>query len=71
MKRVAIMTWYQHKNYGTTLQALALQRVVKKYGYYVEGIDYYSKGYDRETFLEKILDRNRIAEGIHNKKYTL
>lgn len=67
MKRVAIMTWYQHKNYGTTLQALALQRAVKKYGYYVEGIDYYSKGYDRETFLEKILDRNRIAEGIHNK----
>ena len=67
MKKVAIMTWYQHKNYGTTLQALALQKVVKNQGYYVEGIDYYSKGYYRETFLEKILNKQRVEEGIHNK----
>ena len=48
MKKVAIMTWYQHKNYGTTLQALALQRVIENLGYSVEGIDYYSKGYFRD-----------------------
>ena len=67
MKKVAIMTWYQHKNYGTTLQALALQKVIKNLGYYVEGIDYYSNGYYRETFLEKILSKQRIKEGIRNK----
>ena len=67
MKKVAIMTWYQHKNYGTTLQALALQRVIENLGYSVEGIDYYSKGYFRETFLEKILSKNRLKEGLRNK----
>jgi Polysaccharide pyruvyl transferase. len=67
MKKVAIMTWYQHKNYGTTLQALALQKVIENLGYSVEGIDYYSKGYFRETFLEKILSKNRLKEGLRNK----
>lgn len=67
MKKVAIMTWYQHKNYGTTLQAFALQRIIENLGYSVEGIDYYSKGYYRETFLEKILSKNRLKEGLRNK----
>ena len=67
MKKVAIMTWYQHKNYGTTLQALALQKVIENLGYSVEGIDYYSKGYFRETFLEKIVSKNRLKEGLRNK----
>ena len=69
MKKVGIMTWYQHKNYGTTLQAAALVQVVKNLGYEVYGIDYYSKGYDRETFLEKILSFQRIKEGVHNSLY--
>ena len=63
------MTWYQHKNYGTTLQAAALIRVVNNLGYEAQGIDYYSKGYDRESFLEKILSLRRIKEGISNFTY--
>ena len=69
MKKIGIMTWYQHKNYGTTLQAAALIHVIGNLGYEVKGIDYYSKGYDRETFLEKLLSFRRIKEGIYNLIY--
>ena len=61
------MTWYQHKNYGTTLQAMALQKVIKSLGYDAFGINYLSKGYDRETFFEKITSFSRIKEGIYNR----
>jgi len=56
VKKIAIMTWYQHMNYGTALQATALQKVIKNMGYEVEGINYISHiGHTRKTKLEKIL----------------
>lgn len=32
MKKIALMTWYENENYGTSLQAYALQQYLGKYG---------------------------------------
>ena len=47
-KKVAIMTWYTYKNYGTALQASALSHIIKKLGY--------------TSFLIKYLPKGRIEE---------
>lgn len=73
MKKVAIMTWYQHRNYGTSLQAVALIHTIKKLGYEPYGIQYYSEGYERETRLEKMLSARKMKDGmrhfIEGRKY--
>ncbi len=73
MKKVALMTWFQHDNFGTALQAVATTRVVKDMGYMIHGIDYFSKGYDRLTKLDKIMNPMLVKEKIKlvadNRKY--
>ena len=75
MKKVGIMTWYQHHNYGTTLQVVALLYILKKIGYEAKGIDYISKGYNRETKLEKFFSlkniKNKAKHVYESKKYIL
>lgn len=66
MKKIGIMTWYQHKNYGTTLQAFALMNAIHKCGYSPIGIDYTSEGYDRKTRLEKLCSVRKIRDGIRH-----
>ena len=44
MKKVAIMTWYHYKNFGTALQVTALSRIVEKMGYQPEVIQYIPHG---------------------------
>lgn len=63
-KKVGIMTWYQHRNYGTTLQAFALIEAIKGLGFLPEGINYVSEGYNRETKLEKLLSFRKLKEKI-------
>lgn len=67
MKKVALMTWFQHDNYGTVLQSTALKHVVSKLGYHLDGVDYISEGYNRETKVEKILDYKNVLEKIKNR----
>lgn len=55
--RIGIITWFTGPNYGTNLQAIALQYYLRKQGYEVELINCeveseYSK--NRRTFIEKI-----------------
>jgi hypothetical protein len=38
--RIAVITWFQDSNYGTVLQAVALQRALKSKGYDVSLINY-------------------------------
>lgn len=40
MGRVGVITWYSGPNYGTNLQAIALQKVIGKLGYYPELINF-------------------------------
>ena len=61
------MTWYQHRNYGTILQAAAMIYSIKKLGYDAKGINYISSGYDRQTTLEKITSVKKIQDGIKHK----
>lgn len=44
MKKVGIMTWFHHSNYGTILQATALSHSIKKLGYNVELVNYIPDG---------------------------
>ena len=57
MEKVGIITLHRVRNYGSVLQAYALQEVIKKMGYNVELIDYYPK---RLTIYQMLL-------GIKNK----
>lgn len=41
MKKVALMTWYKYRNYGTALQSTALYRIIKYLGYDVRIINYF------------------------------
>ena len=40
MARIGIMTFLHNDNYGSSLQAYALQRVIRTLGYECEHIDY-------------------------------
>lgn len=40
MMRIGIITWFQYENYGTKLQAIALQKYLRKFGHSVELIDF-------------------------------
>ena len=57
MKKVGIITLHRVRNYGSVLQAYALQEQMKKMNYIPELIDYYPK---RLTILE-------MLKGIKNK----
>lgn len=52
MKKIAIMTWWHHANYGTALQAVALTQIIKRLGYDVSVINYipHGKVVGEETF---------------------
>ena len=67
------MTWFQYDNYGTVLQSTAIKHVVTKMGYDLDGIDYVSRGYNRETKIEKFLNvfenKNKVKYKISDKKY--
>ena len=59
MARIGIMTFLHNDNYGSSLQAYALQRVIRTLGYDCEHIDY------RPDRAEKI--RNLLGSGNHPK----
>lgn len=42
-KDIGILTWFDHDNYGGSLQAYSLQYILKQFGYSSEFIDYKSK----------------------------
>lgn len=48
MKRVGIVTWYTYKNYGTALQAVALNKKVRALGYEAFDVQYDPLPYQKE-----------------------
>lgn len=44
MKKVAIMTWYTYRNFGTALQAAAISKIITSFGYSPYFIKYKPKG---------------------------
>lgn len=71
--KVAILTWLHNQNFGTLLQAYALQKFIMDNGYEVEDIDYLPS--NREKIKNWILSRNspalfigKFKEYINRKK---
>lgn len=70
-QKVAIMTWYNYKNYGSALQASALYHVIETMGYKLDFVNYEPKGIVRESiksnFSKKLV--NKIKQKL-NPTYT-
>lgn len=70
MKKVAIMTWYTHRNYGTALQACATNHLVNQLGYAPSFIQYIPQRgayqYDRACFQKRCKTK---VKGILNPVY--
>ncbi len=69
-KKVAIMTWYTHHNYGTALQVSAIYNKTKEYGYSPDVINYSPKA-GRSTKTVAVLKKEVLskAKGFVNRNY--
>lgn len=72
-KKIGILTWHYYKNYGSGLQAFALQETITRLGYDVNLINY-RKFYSRpvspiKRFLKKLLQYTvaNFCDKIYNK----
>lgn len=68
--KIGIVTWFHHKNYGTILQAYALQKFLKSNSYNCVLVNYIP--INNKTFLEKIKSGNlkhRIASKIESCRF--
>lgn len=68
--KIGIVTWFHHRNYGTILQAYALQKFLKNNGYNCALVNYIP--INNKTILEKIKLGNfnhRIASKIESTKF--
>lgn len=54
MPEVGVMTWFQHHNYGTALQAVAMSEIIKKIGYSPTVIQYYYSKVEPYDEIQKI-----------------
>ena len=76
---IGIITWFEHENYGTKLQAVALQFYLKKHGYNVQLINFVTpdeKKLKKPTFQQKIKNKFNYlalkhAKGIYADELTL
>lgn len=64
MYKVGIMTWFQHRNYGTALQAVAMSEIIKKIGYSPIVIQYYYNKVEPYDVTQKI---KRIIRKVINR----
>ena len=77
MKNIGIITFHCSYNYGSVLQAYALQKYLIKQGYNVKIIDYRSKNYNMYHLLKlwmlkypvKLLSENRHLNRLIKRKY--
>lgn len=75
MKQVSIATWYYSKNFGTVLQAFALQRFLEKRGYNAMILNDFSLGKGGKSFIKNTLGRlgllPYVKKLIHSKEKRL
>ncbi|MDY5232267.1 MAG: polysaccharide pyruvyl transferase family protein [Faecalicoccus sp.] len=55
--KIGIITWFRYENYGTKLQAIALQNYLRRYGHNVQMIDFPVPSSQRPHKKKKILTR--------------
>lgn len=73
--KIGIITWFTGTNYGTNLQAIALQRYLRDLGHKVQIVNYeVNNGPDvKITFLQKLTDRHNLMTRVRRQpdKYAL
>ena len=62
MKKAALITCHNIKNYGSVFQTYATTKIFKKYGYDITVIDYQRPGTDSRGFRKKILGESHLAQ---------
>jgi len=69
--KIGIVTWFHYINYGTALQAYALQKFLKSNGYSCVLVNYVPQ---KKAFIEKIMSGNyikRVASKIESYRFKL
>ncbi len=61
MKKAALITCHNIKNYGSVFQTYATTKIFEKHGYDVTVIDYQRPGTDNNGFRKKILGESHLA----------
>lgn len=62
MKKAALITCHNIKNYGSVFQTYATTKIFEDYGYDVTVIDYQRPGTDNKGFRKKILSESHLAQ---------
>lgn len=72
--KIAITTWYHFRNYGTALQVVALNKVIKSNGYEVDTVQHIPHGYYRglndytiKSVINRVLNKIRIKIQPHKQ----
>ena len=53
-KKIGILTWHYYPNFGSALQAFALQKVISGMGHDVRIVDYENPKYGKATLKQRI-----------------
>ena len=67
MKKVGVITWFSYDNYGSILQAYALQRTLKNHNYQSDLINYYPRNI-RVNLFNRIKNFSLIDRLISKKE---
>ena len=69
--KIGIITWFKYENYGTALQAIALQKYLRTRGFDVELINYTIEEKRRRNIFEKFFSRLilKINKIIYKKSF--
>ncbi|MGM9877707.1 MAG: polysaccharide pyruvyl transferase family protein [Bacilli bacterium] len=67
MKKVGVITWFSYDNYGSILQAYALQKTLKNHNYQSDLINYYPRNI-RVNFFKRISNFSLIDRLIFKKE---
>ena len=67
MKKIGVLTWHYHHNYGGVLQAFAMQCVFEKLNYNVDIVNYRPEKYGLKECVKRLLLSNAISSRLLNK----
>ena len=65
--KIGILTWHYYSNYGSALQAFALQSLLKQQGYNVDIINYRNIKYGKQSRIKSTI-KTLISKFFYNYK---
>lgn len=70
MKRISVVTWYYSNNFGTALQAFALQKYLVNCGYKVELLNHFQLNKSFKSIIKSIAGRLGLLKIVRCVKYS-